>query len=110
MESLDEAPDERGPVSPALLRDWREIPSEVLERQEVRRFLEAAVAALPPLYREVFLLRDVENLSIAETAEVLKISVASIKVRLHRARLMLQKELAPKLKGMNPKRRWFQWS
>lgn len=110
LESLDEAPDERGSVSPALLRDWREIPSEVLERQEVRRFLEAAVAALPPLYREVFLLRDVENLSIAETAEVLKISVASIKVRLHRARLMLQKDLAPKLKGMSPKRRWFQWS
>jgi RNA polymerase sigma-70 factor, ECF subfamily len=110
LESLDEARDDRGPVSPALLRDWREIPSEVLERQEVRGFLEAAVAALPPLYREVFLLRDVENLSIAETAEVLKISVASIKVRLHRARLMLQKELAPKLKGMNPKRRWFQWS
>ena len=112
MESLDEPADEEGSVSPALLRDWREIPSEALERGEVRRLLQDAVAALPEIYRRVFLLRDVEELSVNEAAEVLQISIASVKVRLHRARMMLQKKLTPQLKTVSrqSKRRWFQWS
>lgn len=110
MESLDESPEEGGSVSPALLRDWREIPSEALERQEVRQLLQQAVADLPLIYREVFLLRDVEELSVNESAEALGISIASVKVRLHRARLMMQKKLVPQLKKVAPKRRWFSWS
>lgn len=110
MNSLDANSEEPGHVSPALLRDWREIPSQALERQEVRLMLQEAIAALPESYREVFLLRDVEELSTSEAAEALEISVAALKVRLHRARLMLQKRLAPKLMQLNPKRRWFQWS
>ncbi len=109
MESLDESADEQGHTSPALLRDWREIPSETLEREDVRRMLQKAVDALPLIYRETFLLRDVEELTILETAEVLGISVAAVKVRLHRARMTLQRELAPQLKQVNPKRRWFPW-
>src|ERR1700679_918795 len=112
LESIDapDDPDEDPRVSPAILRDWREIPSEALERKEVRDLLKIAVDALPPAYREIFLLRDVEELSIAETAEVLKINTGLVKVRLHRARIMLQKHLAPQLKQMSPKRRWFPWS
>jgi RNA polymerase sigma-70 factor (ECF subfamily) len=110
MESLDEAPDGQGNTSPALLRDWREIPSEALERQEVQQLLQHAVTDLPLIYREVFMLRDVEELSVNESAEALGITVASVKVRLHRARLMLQKKLAPQLKKLNPKRRWLSWS
>jgi RNA polymerase sigma-70 factor (ECF subfamily) len=98
MESLDEPPEGQGPVSPALLRDWREIPSEVLERQEFRLLLQQAITDLPLIYREIFLLRDVEELSVDESAEVLGITVASVKVRLHRARIMLQKKLVPQLK------------
>lgn len=109
MESLDGSQDEPSNISPALLRDWKEIPSQALERHEVRLVLQEAIATLPAIYREVFLLRDVEELSIKETAELLEVSIASIKVRLHRARMMLQKELAPRLKAMNPKRRWGQW-
>lgn len=109
-ESLDTTSEEEGHVSPALLRDWKEIPSETLERQETRHLLQEALAAIPPSYREVLMLRDVEDLSTREVADLLKISVASAKVRLHRARLMMQKILAPQLKQMNPKRRWFQWS
>jgi len=109
LESLDEAPDGQGHVSPALLRDWREIPSQALERQEVRLILQEAIADLPIIYREVFLLRDVEELSVNESAETLGITVASVKVRLHRARIMLQKKLVPQLKQVNPKRRWFPW-
>ena len=111
MESLDEPPEEQGSVSPALLRDWKEIPSEALERSEVRLMLQEAVGALPTIYRETFVLRDVEEMSIAETAELLDVTPVTVKVRLHRARMMLQKALAPQLKQMNPKRRrWFPWS
>ena len=110
VDSLDQEPDEPGHISPALLRDWREIPSQVLERAEMRLILRKAVDALPDNYREVLLLRDVEELSTLEAATVLQISTASIKVRLHRARMMLQKDLAPKLKQLNPKRRLFRWS
>jgi RNA polymerase sigma-70 factor (ECF subfamily) len=110
MQSLDTASDEEGHVSPALLRDWREIPLEDLERRELKMLLQKAMATLPTMYREVLLLRDIEELNTAEAAEVLKISIASVKVRLHRARLMMQKTLAPQLAKMNPKRRWFQWS
>jgi RNA polymerase sigma-70 factor (ECF subfamily) len=109
MESLDEPPEEQAHASPALLRDWREIPSEALERKEVRLMLQQAITDLPVIYREVFLLRDVEELSIIESAESLGITVASVKVRLHRARIMLQKKLVPQLKNVNPKRRWFPW-
>jgi RNA polymerase sigma-70 factor (ECF subfamily) len=110
MESLDEPPEGQGHVTPALLRDWREIPSEALERKEVRSLLQQAVTDLPLIYREVFLLRDVEELSVNESAYALGITVASVKVRLHRARIMLQKRLVPQLKRVNPKRRWLPWS
>lgn len=110
MESIDQTPEEGGHISPALLRDWREVPSEALERGEVRHILQTAIRGLPDIYREVFLLRDVEELNIAETAAALRISVANVKVRLHRARMMLQKQLAPQLKDVNPKRRWMPWS
>jgi RNA polymerase sigma-70 factor, ECF subfamily len=107
-ESLDEL-NEGGHVSPALLRDWREMPSEVLERREVRVMLQHAITDLPLIYREIFLLRDFEELSVNQSAEALGISVAAAKVRLHRARMMLQKKLAPQLKQITPKRRWFPW-
>ena len=111
MESLDDPPDDGGAVAPALLRDWREIPSEAVERQEIRRMLQDAVISLPTIYRQVFQLRDVEELNVKETAEALGISIPSVKVRLHRARMMLQKQLSPLLKSVNlrPKRRWLQW-
>ena len=110
MESLDQTTEEGGHISPALLRDWREVPSEALERKEIRAILVEAIENLSPLYREVLLLRDVEEFSIEETAAALTITAGTVKVRLHRARMMMQKELAPKLKNVNPKRRWFQWS
>jgi RNA polymerase sigma-70 factor, ECF subfamily len=107
MESLDEP---EGQTSPALLRDWKEIPSEALERKEVRSLLHQAITALPAIYREVFQLRDIEQLSVNEAAEALGITTSSVKVRLHRARMMLQKNLAPQLKELAPKRRWWAWS
>lgn len=108
MESLDEPAENRAGLAPAMLRDWREIPSEALERREMKALLQMAIGRLPPLYREVLVLRDMEGLSIAETSLALAISTAAVKVRLHRARMMLQKDLAPKLKTTTLKRRrWF---
>jgi len=110
LESIDDPGEGEGTVSPALLRDWREIPSEALERKEIRQMIQQAITDLPLIYREVFLLRDIEDLSVNQSAEALGISIASVKVRLHRARMMLQKKLVPQLKKANPKRRWFSWS
>jgi RNA polymerase sigma-70 factor (ECF subfamily) len=109
-DSLDQPPEGQEHISPALLRDWREIPSQALERKEVRQLLQEAITGLPFIYREIFLLRDVEELSVNESAEVLGITVSSVKVRLHRARMLLQKKLAPQLKKVSPKRRWLPWS
>ena len=80
--------------APRDFADWREIPSEALERKEVRQHLAEALATLDRKYREVFVLRDVEHLNIQETAEALGITVASVKTRLLRARLMLRDLLA----------------
>jgi RNA polymerase sigma-70 factor, ECF subfamily len=109
MESLDGPEDEEGHVSPAQLTDWKEIPSEALERKEIRHLLHKAVTALPLIYREVFQLRDIEQMSVNEAAAALGITISSVKVRLHRARMMLQKHLAPQLQQIAPKRRRWAW-
>jgi RNA polymerase sigma-70 factor (ECF subfamily) len=109
MESIDDTPFEDGHTSPAILLDWREVPSEALERKEVRQVLQEAIANLPAIYRDVFVLRDVEELNNVETAAALSITVGNVKVRLHRARLMLQKQLAPLLRNIGPRRRWVPW-
>lgn len=103
---LDES---HGDFTPALLTDWREVPAEALERKELRDCLCHAVLSLPPIYREVVQLRDIDELDVQETADVLGITPGSVKVRLHRARIMLQKELTPVLKGFAPasRRGWF---
>jgi RNA polymerase sigma-70 factor (ECF subfamily) len=93
-EAIDDRREEEGEYTPRDFADWREIPSEVLERKEVRQKLAEALSSLDPKYREVFVLRDMEQLNIQETAEVLGISVASVKTRLLRARLMLRDLLA----------------
>src|SRR5271165_2902749 len=80
--------------APREFADWREIPSETLERKEVRQRLAEALGTLDVKYREVFVLRDMEHLNIQETAEALGITVASVKTRLLRARLMLRDLLA----------------
>jgi RNA polymerase sigma-70 factor (ECF subfamily) len=95
MEGIDDRrPDEEADYAPRDFADWREIPSEALERKEVRQRLAEALGTLDRKYREVFVLRDMEHLNIQETAEALGISVASVKTRLLRARLMLRDLLA----------------
>lgn len=100
--SLDELQGNTVPASLALLRDWRELPSDVVEREEIRKLFEQAIEMLPNTYRQVFLLRDIEGRNGNNTAQVLNnISTSLAKVRLHRARMMLQRLLAPKWKAIH---------
>jgi RNA polymerase sigma-70 factor (ECF subfamily) len=99
-DSLDaEMDEETGDYTPARLTSWREVPLEALQRQELGGILRRAVDGLPAIYRNVVLLRDIEEMDVRETAAALGITAGSVKVRLHRARAMLQRELAPKLEG-----------
>ena len=70
--------------------NWSKRPDDELQSDELRRHIQAAVDALPEIYRTVFLLRDVEGLSTEETGEILSISVPTVKTRLHRARIALR--------------------
>ncbi len=108
-DSLDAETDEQtGDYTPAILTSWREIPSEALEQKELGTILRNAIEGLPEIYRNVVLLRDIEEMDIRQTAAALSISEAAVKVRLHRARALLQRNLAPQLKGFAPKRKgWF---
>lgn len=94
VEGIDDRREDEGEYTPRDFADWREIPSEALERKEVRQKLAEALATLDRKYREVFVLRDMEQLNIQETADTLGISVAAVKTRLLRARLMLRDLLA----------------
>lgn len=82
--------EEEGDYTPAMLADWREIPSETLLKEETRRVVRETIAALPEKYREIITLRDVNGLNIAESAQILGITVGNTKVRLLRARLLLR--------------------
>ena len=107
-ESIDEeAEAHEGDYTPAPLTDWREIPLEALERKELREALRVAVVELADIYRQVFTLRDLEELNVEETAQALGINPGAVKVRLHRARMMLQKRLVPFLKTTAPARKGF---
>jgi len=105
-ESIEEGQQaEDGDYLPMDFADWREIPSEALERKEVRDALTAALNSLSEKYRTVLILRDVQQLSITETAQALGISEANVKTRLSRARLQLRDALAPGFDGpWNPHR------
>jgi RNA polymerase sigma-70 factor (ECF subfamily) len=108
FESIDETVEgQEGDFTPAPLTDWREIPLEALERKELREALRVAVSELPDIYRQVFMLRDLEEMDIAETAAALGLTAGVVKVRLHRARIMLQKKLVSFAKTTAPARKGF---
>jgi RNA polymerase sigma-70 factor, ECF subfamily len=91
--------------APKDFEDWREIPSTVLERAEIREALVEALGSLEQHYREAFVLRDMHDLSISETSAILGISSGAVKTRLRRARLMLRDILAPGL-GQDGRLAW----
>ena len=95
MVSIDEPVEtEAGEQEPVQIIDWCCLPEEELLSDETRQKLDAAVQKLPERLRVVFLLRDINDLSTHETAEVLGLSDTAVKTRLSRARLRLREELS----------------
>jgi RNA polymerase sigma-70 factor (ECF subfamily) len=78
---------------PEFIAEWKYDPAELAENREAKELAEAAVRELDDKHRSVFVLRDVEGLSVRETAEALGISESNVKVRLLRARLKLRERL-----------------
>jgi RNA polymerase sigma-70 factor (ECF subfamily) len=83
--------------APRRYEAWRADPEKLYGKQELRRIIEAAIQSLPPIYREAFVLRDVEEMSAEEAAEAIGITVGALKSRLLRARLMMREALAVSL-------------
>ena len=77
----------------ALVYDWKNDPEEAAVNSELRSILESGLDLLSPDLRAALVLRDIQGLSTEEAAEVLEISIASLKSRLHRARIQLRKHL-----------------
>ena len=107
-DSLDALTDaDSGDFTPAVLTSWREVPAEALEKQELAGLIREAIDGLPDIYRNVVLLRDIEEMDVCQTAAAMGITEGAVKVRLHRARALLQRKLAHKLKSFAPKRGLF---
>ena len=83
-----------GDSVPRQLVDWSSLPEDELLSNEARYMMDEAVSELPEPLRIVFVLRDLQGLSTAETGEVLGLSVGAVKTRLHRARLKLRETLS----------------
>jgi RNA polymerase sigma-70 factor (ECF subfamily) len=94
LEEVTEPSDDLNSIPhPEFIADWRQSPEHLVERNEVRRLLDDALTRLDEKHRLVFLLRDVEGLSVKETADALELSEGNVKVRLLRARLQLREDL-----------------
>ncbi len=98
LEAATEADSETEVVPhPEYIADWRHSPEELVHKNEIKQLLDEALQQLDEKHRLVFLLRDVEGLSVKETAEALGLSEANTKVRLLRARLQLREILTQTL-------------
>lgn len=90
----EENSEEGGSSNGLILADWCCLPEEELLSEESRRFLDQAIQLLPATLRSVFILRDIEGMSIRETADLLGLTETNVKTRLLRARLFLRQQLS----------------
>ena len=95
FEFLDEHRRNDAGCSPTDIPDPLRMPFQILEQKQLRKMIAEAIASLPSSYRVVVVLRDIEHLSIAETAKILGISEVNVKTRLLRGRLWMREALAP---------------
>jgi RNA polymerase sigma-70 factor, ECF subfamily len=82
------------------IADWSALPDDQLLRRELQSVVRAAIEELPEIYRAVILLRDIEELTTEEAAQVLDVSQEVVKTRLHRARLAIRKKLDEYLRSL----------
>ncbi len=76
------------------IAEWQQVPLKGMLSEEFQKHLDEAVDSLPEIYKSVFILRDLENLSIKETSRILGITESNVKIRLKRARMYLREKLA----------------
>jgi RNA polymerase sigma-70 factor, ECF subfamily len=91
--SMDQDIETEEDTIPREIADWSPNPEQQFKQEELKEILEKTIQGLPPSFRTVFVLRDVEGLSTEETAEALELSVPAVKSRLLRARLQLRERL-----------------
>ena len=87
-------PDLEKNIEHKALVDWSQVPSIHMHNEEVKEVLNSAINDLSETYRPVFILRDIEQLSIKETAKILDITEENVKIRLRRARMFLREKLS----------------
>jgi RNA polymerase sigma-70 factor (ECF subfamily) len=92
--SLDDPEESAEAFAPRQFESWRDNPEQLYASEEMRRLVEEAILAIPPAYRVVLVLRDVAEMDTVEAAEVLGLTIAALKSRLLRARLMVREALA----------------
>ncbi|HWX56778.1 MAG TPA: sigma-70 family RNA polymerase sigma factor [Verrucomicrobiae bacterium] len=97
--SIDEDVETEDGSMPREVADWSPNPEQLYGQSELGDILKKTIQGLPPGFRTVFVLRDVEGLSTEETAEMLQLSVPAVKSRLLRARLQLRERLAKYFKS-----------
>ena len=79
--------------------DWSQDPLITIQNKEIKEIIDSAISQLSDLYRSVFILRDIEQLSIRETSKILNISEENVKIRLRRARLFLREKIQEYYEG-----------
>jgi RNA polymerase sigma-70 factor (ECF subfamily) len=92
--SLDSFYPEEGGNDTYEIPDWSNDPSDNVLRSELRRIIDESIQSLPPNYRIIFNLRDIQGFNTEETSEILDISIASVKTGLHRARLFMRDKIS----------------
>jgi len=80
------------------ISDWSENPSSYFKSAELKEVLQKAIDSLPPKYKSVFILHDVEGLPLAEVARILSLSVPAVKTRVHRSRMYLREKISEYIK------------
>ena len=95
VQSLDDDVDTDGGFRPQQIRAWSDDPEQSYSKTEVRSLIEDHVMKLPAKYRVVVMLRDIEQLSIEETAAALGLGIPALKSRHLRGRMMLREALTP---------------
>jgi len=100
----EESASEEGEFIPRDFADWTHVPSQEMERKELWGAVSRALRSMASMYREVFVLRDMQHLTTSQAAMILGISQASVNTRLHRARLQMREQLAPLFHA--PEKQW----
>lgn len=99
LDSLKPSWKDDGGTRTLEIADWNHLPDRQAMDGEIRTILQGAIAALPEIYKSVLLLRDVEELTTSEAAEILQVTEDVVKTRLHRARLAIRQLLDGQLRA-----------